>query len=178
MAALLGVLLTSQAALGSGAGKATASHVVSSASWAAVASTASAPPYATAPLTLGFGATGRQVIYFDVVNTGQLTLTGASYTLSGANLPSSSTIALYACVGGTWNQSTNTCSGTITSIVTSTGSATTVSSAAAGTYPAAVGARVTFAGYVSRTPIAGTTGTVAVAVTRSTQVAAGKTSNS
>lgn len=123
---------TSDAAIGTGAQSPSTS--AASGTWAAVATTSSAPPYTNAALELTFGVS---VIdppapqYFNVVNTGTLPLTGATYSAAISGAPGA-TATIYACVGGTWNEGTGACSGTITSVVTSaegTASSTVVATA-------------------------------------------------
>ncbi|XAS68275.1 hypothetical protein V3C33_02815 [Micrococcaceae bacterium Sec5.7] len=85
-------------------------------SWGAVATTNTAAPYGTGPLALQF--TGLLLVlpspkFFNVANTGTLTLTGATYTAT-----TTQPAAVVEACSTSWNESNNTCpSGTITQIV-------------------------------------------------------------
>jgi hypothetical protein len=130
------------------------SQQVDSGQWAAV-------PSAT---TLSFGTQGVQQMYFTVTNTGTLPLTGATYTLSGANFKVGMTLSLLACVGGSWNMTSGACvGGVVQTVVTTSGPA----ASAAVTAPAAVGAGTTLQAQQSKAPAKTTTGKVTVTVDRS-----------
>ncbi len=96
----------------------------SSGIWAALPTQAASAPYVRSALALTFAVavvTPRPQ-YFWVVNTGTLSLTGASYTVTETGSPGISA-TVEACVGGSWNESTDACSGTVTTVATSGGGA-------------------------------------------------------
>lgn len=133
-----------------------------------------AAPSAT---SLPFGAQGVQQIFFTVANSGTLPLTGATYTLSGASFKNGMTLTLLACVGGSWDLATATCTGGLAqTVVSTTGTASTASVSAAGLLPAAVGSAVTLEAELSKAPARTTVGSVTVTVDRS-QVRAATVSN-
>jgi hypothetical protein len=163
--ALLGVLgvSTAKLALASGeAGKATATHTVTSGTWKALPTTLGSPPYLTQSLVLTFllGASPPPQ-YFWVVNTGSLTLTGATYTVGITGTPGASA-SISACVGGTWNETSGACSGTITTLVT-----TAAGSAASAVVPAAAGASIRLRATVTSALTLADIVTVGVSVSRS-----------
>jgi len=178
--ALLGVLVGAVPALAGAGGVARSpAQSLGSGSWSAVATTASSAPFGSGALSLLFGVLNTQVIYFNVVNTGALTLTGATYTLSGTSLPGNSTLAVSACVGGTWNQATDTCvGGALTTVLSSTGAVSSQSVSSAGLFPAAPGVSVQLQVTLSKNAAANALGTIGVSVTRSTQVRAATSTNS
>ena len=144
-----------------------AAQQVSSAQWASVATSATAPPYGSGPFTLSFGASMTQSILFQVANSGQLDLTGATYTLSGTNLPRNAQVTVYACFGGTWDLAAGGCvGGVMTAIVSSTGTAVRVSVSTAGQFAAVAGTTIQLVGYVSKSPSTSTTATLTVEVSR------------
>src|SRR4051794_22413103 len=107
----------------------TAAQQLGSGDWGATPSTTS----------LDFGTPGVQQIYFTVANTGTLPLTGATYRASGSGFKVGMTLSLVACVGGTWNVATGTCTGgVVQTIVSTTGAASSASVSSAGLLPAAV----------------------------------------
>lgn len=95
--------------------------VAGSGTWGAVATTNTTAPYGTGALVLTFPNTGTngQPVYppqfFTVGNTGTITLTAATYTATGT--PSTATFTIEACSAG-WNESANTCSGVISTVLT------------------------------------------------------------
>jgi hypothetical protein len=132
--------------------------------------------WGAAPSTtmLPFGTQGVQSLYFTVTNTGTLPLTGATYTLSGSNFKVGMTLSLLACVGGTWDMTTNVCTGgTVQTVVTTTGP----TASAAVTLPAAPGASTTLQAELSKNPARTTVGSLMVTVDRS-QVRASTVVNS
>src|SRR5690348_1528797 len=141
--ALLGVLGAVVPSDAGTTGRASVTSSVGSGSWSVVATSASTAPYGSGPLTLNFGALGAQTIFFNAVNTGTLSLTGATYSVSATNMPNGSNVSLFACLGGVWNLITVTCvGGTATSLVTSTGALTSASLSTTGTFPQTAGAAV------------------------------------
>ena len=173
--ALLGVLGISTAKLaiaGGTAGNATAAQTVTSGTWKALPTTLGSPPYLTQSLVLTFllGASPPPQ-YFWVVNTGSLTLSGATYTVGITGTPGASA-SIAACVGGTWNESTGACSGTITTLVT-----TATGSAASAVVPAAAGSSIRLRASVTSALTIADVVTVGVSVSRS-QVRAATSSNS
>jgi hypothetical protein len=176
--ALLGVLASVAPSQVATNAQSRATHTVASATWAVVATTAGSAPYGTGPLVLDFGTSGVRDHFFNVVNTGSVALTGTTYSVSGAGMPNGGTVTLGACVGGVWNEATDTCTGgTATAIATSDGTFTTASVSAAGLYPQTVGAGVRLLALLSKNPKPTTTVTVGVSVSRTTQVGVGKTTN-
>jgi hypothetical protein len=174
--ALLGVLGVSSAklALASGeAGNAAATNTVTSGTWKALPTTLGSPPYLTQSLVLTFAlsVTPPPAQYFWVVNTGSLTLTGATYTVGITGTPGASA-SISACVGGTWNESSGACSGSITTLVT-----TAAGSAASVVVPAAAGASIRLRASVTSALTLADIVTVGVSVSRS-QVRAATSSNS
>jgi hypothetical protein len=166
--AVLGTSLTT-ASFASTAGRATQNQTVTSGSWAATASPSSVtfPTSALVP---------PAPVYVSVTNSGSETLTGSTYSMSRSGLVVG-TINVDACVGGTWNESTNVCSGgTITSVVTSLTTPRSVS--AAGTYPAAPGASIRLRVSESAALASSSTVTLSVSVSRSGQVRAATTTTS
>ncbi|HVA62019.1 MAG TPA: hypothetical protein VNG13_15990 [Mycobacteriales bacterium] len=97
-----------------------AAQVISSGSWILVPSLTSTPPATPGALTVA--VTLIAPAYFYAINTGTEPLTGAEYTVSA-----SSAVTLTACVGGSWNETTNLCSGTATVVGATTGSPATSS---------------------------------------------------
>jgi hypothetical protein len=144
-----------------GAGSKT--QVVSSGTFSVIPTTAAGTPPAGA-LTLIYGTVLPPAQYFDAVNTGTLVLTATSYSVvvTGGGVLGAPSIALSACVGGTWNTSTGTCSGTATPIGswTSASSAAIASSAA----PLAAAARLGIKATLSNGGVLGAN-TVAVITT-------------
>ncbi|MDQ1685073.1 MAG: hypothetical protein QOC82_1810 [Frankiaceae bacterium] len=93
--------------------------------WAALPTTAASAPYVPTALALTFAVavTTPRPQYFWVVNTGTVSLTGASYTVTETGALGL-TATVQACVGGSWNETTDACSGTITTVATSGAGAT------------------------------------------------------
>jgi hypothetical protein len=164
LAALLTVsLVGATAAAASGAATASASQTTGSGSWAALATQQSSAPYLTSALTLTFAAalTTPPPQYFWVVNSGTITLTRAGYTVTETGAVGV-TATVQACTGGTWNESTNTCSGSITTVATSGAGATLSTSA-----PTAGGSKVRLRALLNLPPtLAAALVTVSVAVAR------------
>ena len=145
-----------------------AAQTATSGTWQAVATINSAGPYSNTALALTFaknGGSAPPAQYFYVVNVGTLTLIGGIY--SAAVSPSASTV-IEAC-SATWNETTGACSGTISTVGSSTGSP-----ASSGTAPAAAGSRVRLRARITTSVASTTTVTVGVNVTR-TQVRAATT---
>jgi len=110
-----------------------------SATWAVVPTSASAAPYGTGALTLSFPKAGNAISppqYFNLANSGNLTATGATYTVSGLDATQAT---VETCTGGAWNETTGACSGTTVTLVTTT-AGTTSGTATSTTVPAATGA--------------------------------------
>ena len=141
-----------------------AAVTTTSGSWAALPTQAASAPYVPSALALTFAvavSTPRPQ-YFWVVNTGTLALTGASYTVTESGSVGI-TATVEACVGGTWNESTDACSGTITTVATSGAGATSSS-----VVPASPAAQVRLRARVSGPPAV-----IAAVVTTSISVATG-----
>jgi hypothetical protein len=107
-------------------GAARGSDKVTSGSWTAVAATTSTAPYPTGPLTLTFtpnGANPPPAQFFYVINTGTLSLLGATLTMTVA--PAGAVGTVEDCTT-TWNVTTGAClGGTISSVLT-TATATSI----------------------------------------------------
>jgi hypothetical protein len=88
----------------SSAQAASTAAAVTSGSWAAVATTATAPPYGTGPLALTFSSLLAEPQYFNLVNTGTLPL--AAVTFEAITTRGSAVIE--AC-SSTWNELLGTC---------------------------------------------------------------------
>jgi hypothetical protein len=134
-----------------------------SAKWAALSTQAASAPYVPAALALTFAValTTPPPQYFWVVNTGTVSLTRASYTVTETGAPGLSA-TVEACVGGTWNESTNACSGTVTTVATS-GAGATSSTAV----PTASSARIRLRAVLSGAPtISAAVVTTSIAVAR------------
>lgn len=119
-----------------------------SATWAALSTQLASAPYVPSALALTFAVavTTPPPQYFWVVNTGTVSLTRAGYTVTETGSPGL-TATVQACVGGTWNETTDACSATITTVATS-GAGLTSSTAV----PAAPSARVRLRAIVSGPP--------------------------
>ena len=93
---------------------------VTSGSWGAIATTATAAPYGTGPLTLTFSGLLSAPQYFNLVNTGTLPLTAvtveATTTRGGAVIEACST---------TWNELLGTCSSVLPVTVATSGAGPT-----------------------------------------------------
>ena len=151
-----------------------AAVVTTSATWAALPTQASTAPYVPAALSLTFAVavTTPPPQYFWVVNTGTVSLSTASYTVTETGAVGL-TATVEACVGGSWNETNDTCSGTITTVATSSGGATSSSAV-----PAAPSAQVRLRARVSGPPtVTAAVVTTSVAVARS-NVRAATTTNS
>ena len=168
VAALCGVLLVSAPSYASfGTTLTSPSQMIGSGQWGAA-------PSAT---SLDFGTPGVQQLYFTVTNNGTLPLIGATYTVSGTGFKVGMTMSLIACVGGSWNMSTNVCTGGVTqTVVTTTGASSSAAVTAAGLLPTAVGSTVTVQALLSKNPARTTLGSVTVTVDRS-QVRAATVTN-
>ena len=171
----LAALLAMSAALGATAtvAPATAAEVAlarhsaavgtTSATWAALSTQLSSAPYVPSALALTFAiaVTTPPPQYFWVVNTGTVSLTHAGYTVTETGSPGV-TATVQACVGGTWNETTDACSGTVTTVATS-GAGLTSSTVV----PAAPAARVRLRAVVSGAPtISAAVVTTSIAITR------------
>ena len=142
--ALLGVLVSVGPASAALLGQAhnTTSQSVSTGSFAVIPTvlTTTPPP---GPLVLTYAAAlTPPAQYFDAVNTGTIDLVSAGYTVAlTALLPlGTNTLTLTACVGGVWNTSAGTCSGTQQSLGSWT--STTASPASNPPAPATAGSRL------------------------------------
>lgn len=142
--------------------------------WAALPTQAASAPYVPSALALTFAvavSTPRPQ-YFWVVNTGTLTLAAASYTVTETG-SLGVTATVEACVGGSWNETTDACSGSITTVATSAGGATTSS-----VVPAAASAQVRLRARVSGPPaVTAAIVTTSISIPR-TDVRAATTTNS
>ena len=94
---------------------------VTSGSWGAIATTATAAPYSNIPLALTFTLVGSGTQYFNVVNTGTLPLIGETFTAT----TTASNAVIEAC-STTWNEANNRCSSGDITAVTTTGAGPTL----------------------------------------------------
>lgn len=116
--ALVGVPLVAPAGASLRASNgATSTQAVSSATWSAIPTLT--PSGAPAPGTVSIEFSRTLIVttapqYFYVANTGTRALVGTSYTVTGiaGALLGNPVITLRACVGGTWNTSSDACTGT------------------------------------------------------------------
>lgn len=126
-----------------------AAVATTSATWGALPTQAATAPYVPAALALTFAvaaATPRPQ-YFWVVNTGTVSLTHASYTVTETGAPGLSA-TVQACVGGTWNETTDACGGAVTTVATSGTGAT-----ASTVVPASPSAQVRLRAVLSGAPV-------------------------
>jgi len=132
--------------------------------WAALPTQAASAPYLPAALALTFAVSVSTPApqYFWVVNTGTVSLTSATYTVTETGV-AGITATVEACVGGVWNESTNACSGAVTTVATSGAGATS-----SAVVPAAPSAQIRLRARVSGPPLA-----TAAVVTTSIAVARG-----
>jgi hypothetical protein len=181
VAVLFAVLAGQGLALAGVQGAAPKTQPVTSGTFAVIATTAAGTPPAGA-LTLTYGTVLPPPQYFDAVNTGTLVLTATSYSVvvSGGGVLGAPSIALSACVGGTWDTTLGTCSGAATAIGswTSASSAAIASSAAPLAAAARLGIKATLTngGVLGANTIAVITTTVSSSGPR--QIRAATTSNS
>jgi hypothetical protein len=101
---------------------------VVSGSWAAEAAALNTPPTPGTPYVINWNLTGAVVYnYFQIANLGTLDLTGQTYSAVNSKPTSGNappTIALDACVGATWNNTTGICTGTVVRITATNQSST------------------------------------------------------
>ena len=118
---------------------------------------------------------GLEITYVDLRNPGSIATTGTLLTVSTKDSNNStkdaSSLTLSACTGGTWNQTSNACSGTVTSLGTVTNGSITLS------ISLAASATSTIRVAEVQTKRAKWTSTLSVAVTRS-QIRAATVTNS
>ncbi|MEN8582820.1 hypothetical protein ABFP37_08950 [Burkholderia sp. RS01] len=128
-AALLPCLVAAPAHAAIKAGAVSGTQAAGSGQWSAVATTAGAAPFGTGALALTFTAAGTDRQYFNVVNTGTLSLTGETFTATTTR----SSAAVERC-STTWDESTGTCpSGTITTVMNTGASPTALNAPLAAT---------------------------------------------
>lgn len=130
-------------------GATVASRSVSSGTFAVIPTTATSGTPTPGSASLSF-LVATPNAYFDAVNTGSISLVGASYNLNlsytGLGTP---TITLFSCPGGSWNQVLNTCpGGSVTIGSWGAGSSTTIASAQV---PATNGTRLRLRAQVTST---------------------------
>ena len=102
-----------------------ATHSVSTASWGAYLAPGGTTPSPGPYISTWTPVAGVQLAYLDLINPNPVALAGENFTLASVE-PNSSRqnvprITFDVCVGATWNQLTDTCAGSITSLGTSTG---------------------------------------------------------
>lgn len=134
-----------------------------SATWAALSTQLASEPYVPSALVLTFAVavTTPRPQYFWVVNTGTVSLTRAGYTVTETG-SLGVTATVQACVGGTWDETTDACSGSITTVATSVAGPTSST-----VVPAAPAAKVRLRAIVSGPPtISAAIVTTSIAVAR------------
>jgi len=118
---------------------------------------------------------GLEITYVDLRNSGNISTTGTLLTVTTQDQNESrkdaSSLTLSACTGGTWNQTSNACSGTVTALGTVTNGSITLNLALA------AGAISTIRVAEVQTKRAKWTSTLSVKVTRS-QIRAATVTNS
>jgi hypothetical protein len=182
VAVLLTVLGGQGLALAAVQGAAPTTQALTSGTFAVIPTTAAGTPAAGA-LTLTYGTLAPPPQYFDAVNTGTLTLTATSYgvAVSGGGVLGAPSIALSACVGGTWNTTLATCTGGVATALGSWTSASSTPIASTAT-PAAVGARLNIKATLSNGGVLGANTVAVITTTVSSgsprQVRAATTTNS
>ncbi|MET1071579.1 MAG: hypothetical protein ABWY11_02910 [Umezawaea sp.] len=176
--AVLGVAVALVAALpgtapGSTRGAAAGSPVgTATPSWSAVLADSAGAVQTGRPLSVNWTLLGDQRPRFGSVrNAGTAALTGQTYTAAVSGLLPSP-VRVDACVGGTWNTTANTCSGTVAQLVTST--AGTASAATAIPVDGRLDLRISLTATLSGT----TTASVGVSVTNGAHTRAATTTNS
>lgn len=102
-----------------------ATQSVSTASWGAYLAAAGTTPSPQPYVNSWTPANGVQIEYLDLINSNPVALVGENFSLASVE-PNSSRqnvprITFDVCVGASWNQTANTCAGTVTSLGTSTG---------------------------------------------------------
>ena len=115
-----------------------AAQSAGSGTWAVVPTTSSTAPYGTGTLALNFPKVANAIApsqYFNLANSGSLTVVGASYTVTGLD---TTQVTIETCVSGTWNETNGTCTGSIVTLVT-TAAGTTSGTATSTTAPFAPG---------------------------------------
>ncbi len=98
---------------------------VNTSGWGAYLATPGTTPPPNPYVNTWIASPGVQLAYLDLLNPNSLNLAGVTYNITSTD-PNSSRqnvprIAIDVCVGGTWNQSTDSCNGTISALGNSTG---------------------------------------------------------
>lgn len=147
---------------------------VRSASWGAVATPAGSGATSGTMIINWSSIKGVPYEFIELVNTGTLDLSGATYTVTtiatqngNQKLPS---VTLDACSGGSWAGSSNTCSGTTVRL------GSTVSGSFSGTVGLSSGGRLSVRATSSGSPGANFATTLSVKVSRN-QARAGRVTN-
>lgn len=160
------VLLLAQAtpAVGATSASLRAASTVRSATWSLVALPQGAVP-STGPLVINwYSIKGVPYAYVDLASTGSIPVAGGSFTVStvgnngGKKNP---TITLEACIGASWDASTNTCPGTTLSL------GSTVAGTLSSSFNLGAGARLSMRVTSSGNPGADYTTTISTSVSRS-----------
>lgn len=121
------------------------------------------------PLTLS-GISTRHILYFSLVNFGSLDLRSATLRLTITKAQSSPATTFAACIGGTWNETTDVCTGgTATSLFAGTVTAPTETPFTTTVVPTVTGTNLRIKVDSS---LPGTTVTISVAVASPTDVRA------
>lgn len=124
-----GVLAGVHPALAAALAVARADSSATAGSWGVAAAAVGGAPVVGQSFTVQW--VPATTVYFDVVNTGTVALSGTTWT--GTNSKASNgaappEVAFDACVGGTWNTTTGTCSGTVSRVAATSGGTFTVAS--------------------------------------------------
>ena len=173
--AMLMLFTSNNVALAKLSSKATKQQAVTTPQWGNVIVDAGAS-VSTNPYSFAWQeGIGVEITYVDLRNPGSISTTGTLLTVSTKDSNNStkdaSSLTLSACTGGTWNQSSNACSGTVTALGTVTNGSITLNVALA------AGATSTIRVAEFQTKRAKWTSTLSVAVTRS-QIRAATVTNS
>ena len=133
--------------------------------------TPSPAPYVSNWIT----SNSTQLDYLDLINSGGIALIGATFAIAttsqGGNQEGVPKITFESCVGGTWNQTANTCSGTITNL------GNQANGSLSPTLSVAKGARLSVRLSVTKTSRTSWSSTISVKTDR-TDFRAGTTTNS
>lgn len=174
VASLLMLLTTNNAAMAKIGTTKSSTHVVTTTKWGNVLTDVGVTSTNTPWSYVWTQSTGAQYTYADIVNVGSLATTGNAITVSTQDATSSRQDApdlLFSSCSGTWNHTTNTCSGSVTSL------GNTTNGTVGTNLTLAVGQRLTLQIRAQKTKKALWTSTISVSVSRS-QVRTATTTNS
>lgn len=111
---VVAVLLTAGWAGAAVGARATGNSAVTTTSWAATLVTANGTVLTGQPLKTSYTVLSANYLYASVRNTGTTALSAQTYALTTTGTLGAA--ALDACVGGTWQTTTNTCTGNVVRI--------------------------------------------------------------